>query len=164
MEGLHCAPTACANASTSKICLLCDKQVNASALGRFRIYFTCSFKVFPKLPSSHRDSGNFGKTPKIQTKLILNYPRTHAITLTNGKRENEKNKTLNRLLSSFCLLKPEYLHKLRTRQRPPPGYWGGLQGFGVNGKVVNITVHHQYRSPPGIGPLKGGGGGYRVLV
>ena len=135
--------------------------------------FTCSFKVFPKLPSSHRDSGNFGKTPKIQTKLILNYPRTHAITLTNGKRENEKNKTLNRLLSSFCLLQPEYLHKLRTRQRPPrqgigplKGVGWGLQGFGVNGKVVNITVHHQYRSPPqGIGPLKGGGGGgYRVLV
>ena len=125
MEGLHRAPTACTKASTSKICLLCDKQVNASALGRFRIYFTCSFKVFPKLPSSHRDSGNFGKTPK-----ILNYPRTHAITLTNGKRENEKNKTLNRLLSSFCLLKPEYLHKLRTRQRPPPGYWAPEGGWG----------------------------------
>ena len=91
IEGLHRAPTACANASTSKICLLCDKQVNASALGRFRIYFTCSFKVFPKFTSSHRDSGNFGKTPKIQTKLILICPRTHAITLTNGKSENEKN-------------------------------------------------------------------------
>ena len=49
---------------------------------------------------------------------------------------------------------------------PLKGGGGGLQGFGVNGKVVNITVHHQYRSPPqGIGPLKGGGGGgYRVLV
>ena len=90
-EGLHRAPTACANATTSKICLLCDKQVNASALGRFRIYFTCGFKVFPNLTSSHRDSGNFRKTPKIQTKLILNCPRTHAITLTNGKGENEKN-------------------------------------------------------------------------
>ena len=51
---------------------------------------------------------------------------------------------------------------------PPPqgigplkgGEGGGLQGFGVNGKVFNITLHHQYRSPPqGIGPLKGGEGG-----
>ena len=49
---------------------------------------------------------------------------------------------------------------------PLKGGGGGLQGFGVNGKVFNITVHHQYQSPPpqGIGPLKGGGGDYRVLV
>ena len=113
-----------------------------------------------------------GKPRKYKRKLILNCPRTHAISLTNGKRENEKNKTLNRLLSSFCLLKPEYLHKLRTRQCPPPGVGplkgvggGGLQGFGVNGKVVNITVHHQYRSPPGYWAPEGGwGGDYRVLV
>ena len=36
---------------------------------------------------------------------------------------------------------------------------GGLQGFGVNGKLVNITVHHQYRSPPGYWAPEGGGGG-----
>ena len=123
IEGLHRAPTACTNATTSKICLLCDKQVNASALGRFRIYFTCSFKVFPNCPR------------RIATRVILRKIKLSTV-----------------FFHLFVCLSQNICISCEQDNVPPPGYWapeggwgGGLQGFGVYGKVVNITVHHQYR-------------------
>ena len=72
LKGLHCH---------QKVCPLCDKQVIASALRQLKINFTCIFKVFPKLPASLCNKSNFGKTLKIQVKLLfLHCPRAQVIT------------------------------------------------------------------------------------
>ena len=61
-------------------CILCDKQAIKSAPGQLSIIFTCIFKVFLKLLLLRSNEGNFGKTLKIQVKLIVNCPKTHTIT------------------------------------------------------------------------------------
>ena len=48
-------------------------------------YFHLYFQSFPKLPLSLRNSGNFGKTLKIQVKIILNCPRALSIACLSHK-------------------------------------------------------------------------------
>ena len=72
LKGLHCH---------QKVFPLCDKQVIASALRQLKINFTCIFKVFPKLPASLCNKGNFGKTLKIRVELLfLHCPQAQVIT------------------------------------------------------------------------------------
>ena len=60
-----------ANAGAQKCCPLSDKQVIISALGQLRINFTSIFKVLQKCWEN--------LNLKIRVKLILNFPRAHAI-------------------------------------------------------------------------------------
>ena len=86
------ARTSCANAVPSKkFCPSCDKQVKCPRAIKdyFHVYFQLISLVFlPKFPSSLRDSGNFGKTLKIQVTSILNFPRAHTIMYTNDPIPN----------------------------------------------------------------------------
>ena len=57
-------------------------------LGQLRINFTWIFKISPKLPSSLRSQGNFGKALKIQVKIILNCPRALSNACLSLKGQN----------------------------------------------------------------------------
>ena len=67
----------------TKFCPACDKQAIASALVQLRINFTCIFKVFQIALVASR-LGQFCENFEIKllVKLILNFPRAHAITYT----------------------------------------------------------------------------------
>ena len=100
----------------TKFCPACDKQVIASALVQLGINFTCIFKVFQIALVASR-LGQFCENLKILVKLILNYPRVHAITYTNRTifcskshlfsrpmRMAQKNKTTNQISRLFFKL------------------------------------------------------------
>ena len=123
-KGLHDADTVreCNSLTNFALFLSFHKQVFASALEQLRIDFTCIFKDFPKLLSSHRATGNFEKTLKIQVKLTLNYPRAYAITFTN-REVSGKSKTGNLTPNNLQLF--VYLGKniCITRGGRAIGFW-----------------------------------------
>ena len=82
-----------------------DTVRECNSLTNFALFLSFHNKysqVLPKLLSSHRATGNFEKTLKIQVKLTLNYPRAYAITFTN-RGVSGKSKTGNLSLNNLQL-------------------------------------------------------------